>query len=69
MADSEGCICKRMEGGQRLERGASLDLFCSSTAEARDRSSGPLSALPLSVLEDSAPRKLTVNVEENLEVL
>ena len=32
---------ERLEGGWRLERGASLGLFPSGTVEARDRSLGP----------------------------
>ena len=37
---------KRLEGGRRLEQGASLGLFRPSTVEARDRSAGPPNALP-----------------------
>ena len=36
---------EKLEGGQRLEQGASLGLFRPSTVEARDRSAGPPSAL------------------------
>ena len=35
-----------LEGGQRLEQGASLGLFPPSTVEARDRYVGLLSTLP-----------------------
>ena len=38
---------KRLEGGRRLEQGASLGLLHPSTVEARDRSAGPPSALPI----------------------
>ena len=39
MADSEGCK-KSLEGGQRLQQGASLGPFCLNTVEAGDRSTG-----------------------------
>ena len=35
-----------LEGGWKLEQGASLGLFCPNTVEAKDRSGGRLSALP-----------------------
>ena len=38
---------KRLEGGQRLEQGASLGLFRPSTVEARDRSTGSVNAMSL----------------------
>lgn len=57
VADSEGCK-KSLEGGQRLQRGASLGPFCPNTVEAGDRSTGPWSkatesCLPMSVSEHS----------------
>ena len=57
---------EKLEGGQRLEQGASLGLFPPSTVEARDRSTGLLSSLPMSLLFNTLSRFVFLHHHNNL---
>ena len=66
MADSECCDWKkRLESGRSLKQVASLGLFHPSTVEARDRSAGLLSALPMSLLFNTLSRFVFLHHHNN----